>query len=303
MTLDGEIFSRGGEITGGSRRSQTQGLLAQEKKIEQAQANLEKIKNNIALLNNQRAEREQELKDLTDRIEQLNQEISELRIENSLNEDKSKQAYEVTQSLQEEISKNAEEYEIVKARIKELEEKISSIDELEKVVAEKKEEYTSMLESSKNVSSEQKSEREVMAEQVTEIRVKLAGHKSILDACDQDLFRYRRERETLEDEKLDVIAALKLEQQNLDNITNAPEKTTFSKEDEARIAVLEKQIADLNVRKRTIPTKSYPSTKKRLVLPTREWRSTRRKCATRICSKTWTSKCARNNNISSKITI
>ena len=252
VTLDGEIFSRGGEITGGSRRSQTQGLLAQEKKIEQAQANLEKIKNNIALINNQRAEREQELKDLSDRIEELNKEIGDLRIENGLNEDKSKQAYEATQTLQEEIAKNSEEYEIVKAQIKELEQKISSIDELEKVVAEKKEEYTSMLESSKNTSSEQKSEREIMTEQVTEMRVKLAGHKSILDSCDQELFRYRRERESLEDEKLDIIASLKREQQNLDNISNAPEKTVFSKEDEARIATLEKQIADLNARKRTI---------------------------------------------------
>ena len=252
VTLDGEIFSRGGEITGGSRRSQTQGLLAQEKKIEQAQANLEKIKNNIALINNQRAEREQELKDLSDRIEELNKEIGDLRIENGLNEDKSKQAYEATQTLQEEIAKNSEEYEIVKAQIKELEQKISSIDELEKVVAEKKEEYTSMLESSKSTSSEQKSEREIMTEQVTEMRVKLAGHKSILDSCDQELFRYKRERESLEDEKLDIIASLKREQQNLDNISNAPEKTVFSKEDEARIATLEKQIADLNARKRTI---------------------------------------------------
>ena len=250
--MDGEIFSRGGEITGGSRRSQTQGLLAQEKKIEQAQANLEKIKNNIALINNQRAEREQELKDLSDRIEELNKEIGDLRIENGLNEDKSKQAYEATQTLQEEIAKNSEEYEIVKAQIKELEQKISSIDELEKVVAEKKEEYTSMLESSKSTSSEQKSEREIMTEQVTEMRVKLAGHKSILDSCDQELFRYKRERESLEDEKLDIIASLKREQQNLDNISNAPEKTVFSKEDEARIATLEKQIADLNARKRTI---------------------------------------------------
>ena len=250
--MDGEIFSRGGEITGGSRRSQTQGLLAQEKKIEQAQANLEKIKNNIALINNQRAEREQELKDLSDRIEELNKEIGDLRIENGLNEDKSKQAYEATQTLQGEIAKNSEEYEIVKAQIKELEQKISSIDELEKVVAEKKEEYTSMLESSKSTSSEQKSEREIMTEQVTEMRVKLAGHKSILDSCDQELFRYRRERESLEDEKLDIIASLKREQQNLDNISNAPEKTVFSKEDEARIATLEKQIADLNARKRTI---------------------------------------------------
>lgn len=55
VTLDGEIFSRGGEITGGSRRSQTQGLLAQEKKIEQAQANLEKSRT-ISLLSTTNAQ-------------------------------------------------------------------------------------------------------------------------------------------------------------------------------------------------------------------------------------------------------
>ncbi len=252
VTLDGDIFSRGGEITGGSRRTQTQGLLAQEKKIEQAQANLEKIKNNIVMFNRRREESEQELQMCEERIETLNKEISELRIENSLNEDKAKQCFEATESLKIEISKNAEEYEIVKARIKELEEKISSIDQLEKVVSEKREEYNALLASSKSVSTDQKSEREQMAEQVTEIKVKLAGHKSILDGIDNDLFRYRRDRQELEDEKLDIIASLKREQQNLNNIHNAPEKTVFSKEDEAKISALEKQIADLSERKRTI---------------------------------------------------
>ena len=252
VTLDGEIFATGGEITGGSRRTQTRGLLTQEAKIEQARANLEKIKNNISLLNSQREEREQELTDCEAKIESLNKEISELRIENGLNEDKAKQSFDVTESLKVEISKNAEEYEIVKARIKELEEKISSIDQLEKVVSEKREEYNALLASSKSVSTDQKSEREQMAEQVTEIKVKLAGHKSVLDGIDNDLFRYNRDREQLEDEKLDIIASLKREQQNLDNIHNAPEKTTFSKEDEARISALEKQISDLSERKRTI---------------------------------------------------
>lgn len=39
-----------------------------------------------------------------------------------------------------------------------------------------------------------------MAEKVTEIKVKLAGHKSVLDGIDNDLFRYNRDREQLEDE-------------------------------------------------------------------------------------------------------
>lgn len=266
VTLDGEIFSRGGEITGGSRRSQTQGLLAQEKKIEQAQATLEKIKNNIALLNRQREEREQDIRDCEEKIEAYGKEISELRIENSLNIDKAKQALDVTVSLQAEISKNAEEYEIVKARIKELEEKISSIDDLEKVVNERKEEYNTMLASSKNTSTEQKSERELMAEQVTEMKVKLAGHKSVLDGCEQELFRYKHERESLEDEKLDIIAQLKHAQQNLDNISKSPEKTVLSKEEEDRLKNIEEQIKNLSERKSTISDEIVALDKQRTTL-------------------------------------
>lgn len=77
-------------------------------------------------------DREQELKDCEERIESLNKEIGELRIDNGLNEDKAKQAFEVTEALKAEIAEKAKEYEIVKARIKELDEKVSSIDELEK---------------------------------------------------------------------------------------------------------------------------------------------------------------------------
>lgn len=252
VTLDGEIFSRGGEITGGSRRNQTQGLLAQEKKIEQAKAHLEKIKKNIATLNAQRAESELELQGYEERIEQLNKEINELRIDTGLSEDKAKQAFDISESLKAEIQRDSEEYEIVKAAVKDLESKISSIDELEKVVNDRKEEYNTLLEASKNVNTAGKSEREEMSAQVMEMRVKLAGHKSALDACDQDLFRLNREKETLEDEKLDVIAMLKTEESNLESITKAPEKTTFSKADEDRIAKLEKQISDLSERKRTI---------------------------------------------------
>lgn len=252
VTLDGEIFSRGGEITGGSRRSQTQGLLAQEKNIEQAKANLEKVKNNIAILNTQREERESELRECEERMEQVNRELNELNIESTLNSDKAKQALDATTSLQEDISKNAQEYETVKARIAELEDKMSSIDELEKVVNERKEEYNAMLATSKNTSTEQKSEREIMAEQVTEMRVKLAGHKSVLDGCDQELFRFNHEREALEDEKLDVIAQLKHAQQNLDNISKSPEKTVLSKEDEERLNTIEEQIKNLSARKNSI---------------------------------------------------
>lgn len=252
VTLDGEIFSRGGEITGGSRRNQTQGLLSQEKQIEQAQASLDRLKNNISAMHAQRNERENEILECDARIEELNKLISELRIENGLNSEKAKQSFEITETLKTEIARDAEEYEIIHASVKELAEKIGSIDELEKDVNSKREQYGSLLETSKHKSSEGKSEREELSTQVMEMRLKIAGHKSALDGCDADLFRLNREKESTEEEKLDIIAELRTVQSNLENITSAPERKEFSKEDAARIAKLESDIATLSERKRTI---------------------------------------------------
>ncbi len=252
VTLDGEIFSRGGEITGGSRRNQTQGLLSQEKQIEQAKASLNKLKNQISMFNDNRAEREEEVRQCEKRIEELTAEISELRITCGLNEDKAKQAFEITEALKAEIQSGAEEYEIVRASVKDLTDKIESIDELEKQISEKREEYNALIASSKNRSSEQKNEHQEMSQVLMNIRLKRAGHQSALDACDADIFRLNREKENIEEEKLDIIAELKSVQNSIDSITAAPTKTNFSKEDEERISTLEQEIANLSERKRTI---------------------------------------------------
>ena len=251
VTLDGEIFSRSGEITGGSRRNQTRGLLAQEKNIENAEANLEKIKNNISKLSDQRREREVEIEEFAARLEEITKQLGELRIENGLNEDKQKQALEISESLQLEIKNDALEYEKVKAQIADLADKIGSISKLEEEVSSKREEYTTLL-SLKDKNTEQKSEREIMAAKVMDMRLKLAEQKAALDTCDADMFRITREKESLEEEKLDLVAEIKTAENNLASITAAPEKTSFSPEDMARIKPLEEEIATLGERKRNI---------------------------------------------------
>ena len=251
VTLDGDIFTRGGEITGGSRRNQTHGLLAQEKNIETAQANLEKIKSNIAKLSAQRQARADEIVECEGRIEVISKQLGELRIEINLNEEKAKQAFDSTEGLELEIKNDSAEYDKVKAQISDLQAKISQINQLEDLAKEKKEEYNELLQmKDKNV--EQKSEREIVSQNVMKVRVQLAEQKAALDACDAELFRFTTEKESLESDKLDLIAEIKTAEANLAAITSAPERTSFSPEDEARIKAIEAEIASLSERKRTI---------------------------------------------------
>ena len=252
VTLDGEIYSRGGEITGGSRRSQNSGLLSQEKQIEQAKKNIERIRSNIASLGAQREERLQEIDDAERRLGEISAEISSVSIEASLNEDKAKQAAEIVEKLRDEIAVNAREVEEVAVLISELANKLADIDKIETDVKEKQEKYSILLEASKSAGAEQKSERENLNTEVMNLRLKLAEHKNALDGYESELFRLRRDTGALEEERLDLLAELKNKRNDLDSIKNAPAKTVFSAEDEARIKELEKEIAGLSDRKKKL---------------------------------------------------
>ncbi|MBO7151872.1 MAG: hypothetical protein J6V77_03445, partial [Clostridia bacterium] len=251
VTLDGEVYARGGEVTGGSRRSATSGLLSQEAQIEQHKQNLDRLLRNLDSLRKQREDRARDIELYEETLEKLNARISELRIEITLNEDKSKQSVDIIEALSREISQQAGEYELVKARVNELTEKLSSIDELEELVKSREAEYDTLVALQKTESGEKKSERDQLSEEVMNLRVKIAQTKSDLDAFDSEMFRHRRDAEALEQEKLDYIAQIKTVENQLNNIINAPERTSFSDADLKRIKELEESIGNLSEKKRT----------------------------------------------------
>ncbi|MBO5777501.1 MAG: chromosome segregation protein SMC [Clostridia bacterium] len=251
VTLDGEVYARGGEVTGGSRRSATSGLLSQEAQIEQHKQNLDRLLRNLDSLRKQREDRARDIELYEETLEKLNARISELRIEITLNEDKSKQSVDIIEALSKEISQQAGEYELVKARVNELTEKLSSIDELEELVKSREAEYDTLVALQKTESGEKKSERDQLSEEVMNLRVKIAQTKSDLDAFDSEMFRHRRDAEALEQEKLDYIAQIKTVENQLNNIINAPERTSFSDADLKRIKELEESIGNLSEKKRT----------------------------------------------------
>lgn len=252
VTLDGEIFSRGGEITGGSRRNQTQGLLSQEKKIEEIKTNLERAKKGLSVLINRKAECEQEIHNAEARITELNSDISTVNVEIGVNEAKAAQSSKIVEDLQAEISEGAHDYDIVKIAISDIETKLDSIDELEKLTSEKRAEYTALLADSKSENTKQQDESQQLNRRLMEMNIEKANQSNALTQFDNDLFRYTREKESLEEEKLDAIAQLKIEQTKLESLVQTPEKTNVSREEQKKITALQEEIKALSERKRTI---------------------------------------------------
>ncbi len=249
VTLEGEIYNRGGEITGGSRKSGKVSLLAQDNKIEETKQALTRLRGNIAKVKQQQEEHQQNIAECEQNIARLAERIGELRIAITLNEDKGKNSFEIVQNLEKNVSSGAIEYESVRTQIKELQEKLSSIDDLEKEVQGKQSEYDALLVESKSKKTDNTSERESLNTKVLELRVALATLKSAIDTHDAEIARLKRDQENTAEEKLDFIAELKTVESQLESIKSAPEKTSFSAEDLKRIKELEESILGLDNRK------------------------------------------------------
>ena len=252
VTLDGEIFARSGEITGGSRKNQTLGLLSQEKKIEDLQASIERSIKGMNALTGRKEECEQEARIAEQRIGELNGEISQIGIEIGINEEKSNQSAAITERLQKEINDGSHEYEVLQITLKEIDAKLNSIDELEKITAEKKEEYTALLESSKNTNNRQEDESEQLSQRVMDLNIQKANMQSTIATLDSELFSLTREKERYQEDKIDLTEQLKLTKAKLDVVISSPQSELLSNEEVRRISELEKEITSLSGRKQTI---------------------------------------------------
>lgn len=252
VTLSGEIFTRAGEITGGSKRNQSQSLLAQEQNIASAVAAVEKYKTNIATMRARLADKEDEIKDCDEKIATLGAKIGDLKVEISLNESKSKQTLDMIDILNAEISDAAEEYEKIRAIVADIDEKINSIDRLEKIAAERKDEFSSLYEESRTQGTQQRSERQQLQEQVMQSRIALASLNSEIDRAKGDISHYMRQRAELEEEKIETVASLMQKQSELDGIAAHAQTVAVSEKDAKRMNELEGSLTSLSERKRTI---------------------------------------------------
>lgn len=250
VTLDGEVFSRGGEITGGSRRT-ANNLLSQERRVEEARAAVDKYVKSINVTERLIAEKEAEIVAYTDLMDGISKDMSELRIRISVEDERSKNTSASIDVLNAEVSRDAAEYEAVKGHISELSNKLSSIDSLERYVSEKKTMLDEMT-ISKTEKNRQESERDKLSEEYNMLFSKVTEHSTALKSHDQELYRLRQELREMQSYKQDLILQLETEKNKLEIITRAPEKQVFSKKEEQRIAQLEDEIKGFIERKRTI---------------------------------------------------
>lgn len=196
VTLEGDVLSPQGSMSGGSKKSNDSSLLGKENEIKNLAKNIE--------------ERTAELKTAESQLESyvaiqnklnglLQNESNELQDANNDYLAKNTKLENIKQnisSLEEDIFTIQSQIKIAESVIKDLEQKINSTDQSELEYAQSKAQADSLDDSTKTAYEELKQKRDDYQEKLMELKVKIASTEEKIKALDRDIETYSADIES-----------------------------------------------------------------------------------------------------------
>ena len=254
VTLDGDIYERSGDITGGSRRGETSGILSQEKSIDDIKLNIERTTKNIKQMEQLRDSKTQEIKDLTQSLQDIESEVNTLAVNISLYNEKGEQAQLRKEAIKPQLDSYKAELTEIETTLEELNTKIDKINKIQEDVDKNKEKYNELFAQNKEKATSQDSEKEAMTQKVIALSRQTAEKKNEIDNLNAEIFRLTNEKTQLESDKLTIEAEIKDIDGQLDLITSQENKN-ISPQDQARIVELEKLVSSMQERRNELSGK------------------------------------------------
>ncbi len=239
VTLDGDFIAAHGAITGGSRKPDVANILAKDREIAEIKANLDKARrdfDNIVQMCNE-AEREKVLAEKT--IKDTEAEISALKIQLSVTEEKFNKSKESIQSAESEIKAQADEIQSLSDIVRDTEEKLKLADKMESDIKAQRENADAENAQSKSVSDENKKLQAELNDKLMSVRLDVTKIKTDIDQTDLDISRLKKECQSISNLLLDISASLTTNRASLKQIEDAGKRKAISEDDRRKIEDIE----------------------------------------------------------------
>lgn len=242
VTIDGDVFSTQGAMTGGSRRQDAPGLLSGDRKIEDNAAALAAKRAEMDSLKAEKSRKENSRDKAFEELGILNELINEKRRQLVAEREKQSAFEKNLSELDREIESNAELTEAVNARILKASENEESINLGGQKLEKDKENAASSADKHQQEYDALKKQRDDLAAEHTELQVKITELKARLSSLTSDADRLKttvKESRESNDrlKKSNEGAAAMIEQLKRDE-----EKVTLSKEEQDYINGIRAQI-------------------------------------------------------------
>lgn len=198
VTLEGDMILPSGSISGGSRKSESNGLLSHDREIAEMQKKVQSSRAQLAELQQTKAQSERELHGLQEAVEQNRSRTQNLQIEMATTDEKIRRSNALTGSERERYAALRDEAVAAKQRISEIAEEAANNEKNIQRLEELKVSNNSDVSLNQGEYKSLKERREKLQEEITSLRLKIAGIVSNLEAEERQKGQLETRREQLE---------------------------------------------------------------------------------------------------------
>lgn len=255
VTLDGDVLSTQGSMTGGSRRQDTPNLLAGDRQLEEIREKIaekrkemDALKTEKAQLVSKRDEATDELSILSDRYQSKKQELVILR--------------EKLTGLEESLVQNNKNEEEISSKLEEIDIKIEYITQKyeeirtgsEKLEADRSE-AGEKAEKRRAEYEKYRAERDALREKLLSLQLSIADNRSETDKLSEEIMRLGEENSNLALANQSMERDIENKNVIIENIKRDAERVALSREEQEYVNNLRKEIENIEESKKNLREK------------------------------------------------
>ena len=241
VTLDGDVLSPQGSMTGGSRRQNTSNLLAIDGKVENIRKDLEALRAEFETANKRKNQYDQTLKSLNEDLSRMQAELNEKKQALSVTKEKISQCDAAIDEATKEIDSYRDALKEINSRLTEIKLLKENAESDRKRVEDKKKDSSERINDGKDLEQLKKEKDKLIAEN-TELQSSLATLKSEISANEAEIDRLTNEINSFRNSIRENDANISGNTEIINRLKGEMEKIALSGEDQAEVASLREKL-------------------------------------------------------------
>jgi chromosome segregation protein len=252
VTLEGEVFSTAGSITGGSRKSEKAEILSRERDIEAILKQVQEANAEYKRLQDDVKKSGETLEKVLDEIKEIEELIQKKEVlKASLNEKIIIEAKLYDDTVVN-IDLRQSKLDVINDRIREINEQKKYIEKMEEDAKNDKSSADKEALESKSIKDNKKALRDSLFNKQSEIKLEIKEKENLVAAIDSDIIRYKEEIVKAEFQINENRAKIQEIRDKMKSDETALEKILLENSDNAEIAAIKEKIESVGISKKRL---------------------------------------------------
>ncbi len=249
VTLDGDVISTTGSMTGGSKREIAGNLLANERRIKEIEEGISAKKNLLSRAEAKRRELDESKTQASTEQQLLIRRLQDARLELAAVTEKQDSLLKSVTGAESEYAAYGQSQKALQDRLSTLDSEYSGISKGASDLSEQSDKASSAIDDMSAEYDKLTAERNAKTEKLNALLVEIASLESALKSGEENVKRLNGEKETLTVRLEKTKASIPQIEEEMRTFTRQAQQAALSKEEQEVVADLNRQVAEVQQRK------------------------------------------------------